>query len=206
MESMKLDESAMVWSAPPGERAGRPFLLALHGHNGDELQLTPATAVLPPELVIVTPRAPYLEPGGWSWFELSESAGPVAAASVTSQLLTWLDTQRGYSSYGVLGLSQGAAMAMSLMRADPHRFDYGLQLSGFAIDTTKDAELAAVRPPMFSAHGDLDTVIPADRVAATSRFLREHTRLTEKRYPNLGHSIDPLEIFDAATFIRQQLR
>jgi len=203
---MKLDETAMAWSAPEQERRGRPLLLALHGHNGDELQLTPAAMVLPPELVIVTPRAPYLEPGGWSWFELSESAGPAAAASVTSQLLSWLDAQRGYSSYGVLGLSQGAAMAMSLMRADPHRFDYGLQLSGFAIDTTPDAALAAVRPPMFSAHGDLDTVIPADRVAATSRFLREHTRLTEKRYPNLGHSIDPLEIFDAATFIRQQLR
>jgi predicted esterase len=58
---------------------------------------------------------------------------------------------------------------------------------------------------MFSAHGDLDTVIPADRVADTSRFLREHTALTEKRYPNLGHEIDPVEIEDAAAFIRAQL-
>lgn len=202
---MNLDESAMIWSAPEAERAGRPFLLALHGHNGDERQLAVSAALLPRELVIVTPRAPYLEPGGWSWFELSESGGPTAAASVTAQLLTWLDRQTGYRSYGVLGLSQGAAMAMSLMRADPRRFDYGLQLSGFAIDTTPDAALAAVRPPMFSAHGDLDTVIPADRVADTSRFLREHTRLTEKRYPNLGHDIDPLEILDAATFVRAQL-
>ena len=202
---MKLDESAMVWSAPPGERTGRPFLLALHGHNGDELQLAVSAALLPRELVIVTPRAPYLEPGGWSWFELSESGGPAAAASVTAQLLAWLDRQTGYSSYGVLGLSQGAAMAIALMRADPHRFDYGLQLSGFAIDTTPDAALAAVRPPMFSAHGDLDTVIPADRVASTSRFLREHTRLTEKRYPGLGHNVDPLEILDAGVFVRAQL-
>ncbi len=202
---MKLDESAMAWSAPEGERAGRPFLLALHGHNGDEYQLAPAASELPRELVIATPRAPYREPGGWSWFELSESEGPDAAASVTAQLLSWLDRQTGYSSYGVLGLSQGAAMAMSLMRADPHRFDYGLQLSGFAIDTTPDAALAAVRPPMFSAHGDLDDVIPAAMVADTSRFLREHTRLTEKRYPRLGHAIDPAEIADAAAFVRAQL-
>lgn len=202
---MRLDESAMAWSVPVGERAGRPFLLALHGHNGDENQLAPAAEALPPELVIVTPRAPYLEPGGWSWFALTESEGPDAAASVTAQLLSWLDRQTGYSSYGVLGLSQGAAMAMSLMRADPQRFDYGLQLSGFAIDTTPDAALAAVRPPMFSAHGDLDDVIPADRAADTSRFLREHTRLTEKRYPNLGHAIDPQEIADAAAFVRAQL-
>ena len=202
---MRLDESAMVWSAPEGERAGRPLLLALHGHNGDELQLTPAAAVLPPELVVVTPRAPYREPGGWSWFELAES-GRDAAASVTAELLSWLDRQPGYSSYGVLGLSQGAAMAISLLRADPRRFDYALQLSGFAIDTSPDAALAAVRPPLFSAHGDLDTVIPADRIADTSRFLREHTALTEKRYPNLGHAIDPVEIADAAAFVRAQLR
>lgn len=201
---MLLDESAMIWSAPEGERAGRPFLLALHGHNGDERQLAVSAALLPPELVIVTPRAPFREPGGWSWFELAES-GRGAAADVTAQLLSWLDRQGGYSSYGVLGLSQGAAMAMSLMRADPQRFAYGLQLSGFAIDTSTDAALAAARPPMFSAHGDLDTVIPAELVAATSRFLREHTRLTEKRYPQLGHAVDPLEILDAAAFIRAQL-
>lgn len=201
---MKLDESAMLWSAPEGERAGRPFLLALHGHNGDERQLLVATELLPRELVIVTPRAPYLEPGGWSWFELSEG-GRDAAASVAAQLLSWLDRQQGYSSYGLLGLSQGAAMALSLLRADPTRFDYALQLSGFAIDTSPDAALATVRPPVFSAHGDLDTVIPADRVADTSRFLREHTTLTEKHYPNLGHEIDAQELADAATFVRAQL-
>lgn len=195
----------MVWSVPEGERAGRPLLLALHGHNGDEHQLAVSAALLPKELVIVTPRAPYREPGGWSWFELAES-GRDAAASVTAQLLSWLDRQGGHSSYGVLGLSQGAAMAMSLLRADPTRFDYGLQLSGFALDTTPDAALAAAHPPMFSAHGDRDTVIPADRVLDTARFLREHTALTEKRYPELGHEVSPLEILDAAAFIRAQLQ
>ena len=202
---VSLDESKMIWSVPVGQRTGRPLLLALHGHNGDEQQLAVSSVLLPPELVVVTPRAPFREPGGWSWFELSESGGPAAAASVTGQLLGWLDRQVGYSSYGVLGLSQGAAMAISLLRADPARFDYALQLSGFAIDTTPDAALAAVRPPMFSAHGDLDDVIPAAMVADTSRFLREHTRLTEKRYPNLGHAIDPVEIADAAAFVRAQL-
>lgn len=199
-----LDESAMVWSVPAGQRAGRPLLLALHGHNGDELQLAASAALLPAELVVVTPRAPYREPGGWSWFALDES-GIDEAAAVTTQLLSWLDRQPGHSSYGVLGLSQGGAMAMSLLRREPTRFAYGLQLSGFAIDTTPDAPLAAARLPMFSAHGDLDTVIPANRVADTARFLTEHTLLTEKRYPMLGHSVDPLEILDAAAFIRAQL-
>jgi len=200
-----LDESKMIWSAPVGQRAGRPLLLALHGHNGDEQQLAVSSVLLPRELVVVTPRAPYREPGGWSWFELAES-GKDAAAQVTTQLLHWLDQQTGYSSVGVLGLSQGAAMAISLLRRDPTRFAYTVQLSGFAIDTSPDPELARLKPPAFSAHGDLDTVIPRDRADDTARWLRAHTTLTEKRYPGLGHSIAPQEILDVSRFISGQLR
>jgi phospholipase/carboxylesterase len=201
---MKLDESAMVWSAPVGERAGRPLLLALHGHHGDEHQLAIAAELLPAELVIVTARAPFLESGGWSWFELSERGIEQAAVSAT-QLFAWLDRQTGYSSFGVLGLSQGGAMAMHLMRLQPRRFDYGLQLSGFAIDTSPAPELARVRPPMFSAHGGLDTVIPPERAHDTARWLREHTTLTERNYPGLGHTVAPEEIVDAALFVRERL-
>jgi phospholipase/carboxylesterase len=194
------DESAITWSAPPGERAGRPLLLALHGHRGDERQLAVASALLP-EVVVATPRAPYRLPsGGWSWFELSE-AGIPQAARVAADLLDWVGRQRGHSSLGVLGLSQGGAMAMALLRASPTMFDYGLQLSGFAIDTTPAPELAAVRPPFFSAHGGRDTVIPADRARDTARWLRAHTTLTERVYPSLGHSVDPIEIVEAAGFI-----
>ena len=56
---VSLDESKMIWSAPVGQRAGRPLLLALHGHNGDEQQLAVSSVLLPPELVVVTPRAPF---------------------------------------------------------------------------------------------------------------------------------------------------
>lgn len=195
-----LDESALLWSAPPGERAGRPLLLALHGHGGDERQLAVAADALPPELVVVTARAPFPVGSGWSWFELDES-GRDASAAVTTELLAWLDRQPGHSSYGLLGLSQGAAMALSLLRRDPGRVAYAVQLSGFAIDTSPDATLAALRPPVFSAHGDLDTVIPRNLVKATSGWLRTHTTLTERRYPQLGHSVGADEVADAAAFI-----
>lgn len=191
----------MAWSAPPGKRAGRPLLLALHGHGGDERQLAVAAAELPPELVVVTARAPFPTGAGWSWFELDES-GRDASAAVTTELLDWLGRQPGHSSYGVLGLSQGAAMALSLLRRDPERFDYAVQLSGFAIDTSPDAALAALRPPVFSGHGDLDTVIPRHLVDATAGWLRTHTTLTERRYPQLGHSVGADEVADAAAFIR----
>jgi phospholipase/carboxylesterase len=96
-------------------------------------------------------------------------------------------------------------MAMALLRTSPTAFDYGLQLSGFAIDTSPAPELAALRPPFFSAHGGRDTVIPADRARDTAAWLRTHTTLTERVYPSLGHSIDPIEIIEAASFIAQQV-
>jgi phospholipase/carboxylesterase len=199
------DPDAVRWSVPDGQRAGRPLLLAFHGHRGDEAQLAVASALLG-GVVVATPRAPYrLQSGGWSWFELSE-AGIPQAERVVSDILEWMQRHPGHSSYGVLGLSQGGAVAMALLRARPDLFDYGLQLSGFAIDTSPAPELAARRPPFFSAHGGRDTVIPADRAANTARWLRDHTTLTERIYPSLGHSVEPIEIAEAVAFIGANLR
>jgi phospholipase/carboxylesterase len=198
------EADAVRWSVPPNQRAGRPLLLAFHGHRGDEAQLAVAAALLG-DVVVATPRAPYRLPsGGWSWFELSE-AGIPQAERVVDDIIAWLQQHPGHSSYGVLGLSQGGAVAMALLRARPDLFDYGLQLSGFAIDTTPAPALAARRPPFFSAHGGRDTVIPADRAADTARWLREHTTLTERIYPTLGHSVEPIEIAEALAFIDANL-
>ena len=41
---MQLDESAILWSAPERERAGRPLIVLLHGygsHEGDLFSLSP---------------------------------------------------------------------------------------------------------------------------------------------------------------------
>jgi phospholipase/carboxylesterase len=203
--TIALDESAIVWSAPAHERAGRPLLIGFHGHHGDEHQLAVAAQALPPHLVVATPRAPYREPGGWSWFELAES-GRAQADDAVAAVLAWIDGLRGFTSIGLLGLSQGSAVALAVLRRDPARFAYVAQLSGFGIDTSPAPELAALRLPAFSAHGGRDTVIPADRVADTSRWLHEHTALTERRYPLLDHSVDPQELLEAAAFIAAHAR
>ena len=194
----------MRWSVPANRRAGRHLLLAFHGHRGDEAQLGVAAALLG-DVVVATPRAPHRLPsGGWSWFELSE-AGIPQAEQVVGEIVEWMQRLSGHATTGVLGLSQGGAVAMALLRARPDLFDYGLQLSGFAIDTSPAPALAARRPPFFSAHGGRDTVIPADRAADTARWLREHTTLTERNYPALGHSVEPIEIAEAIGFIGTQL-
>ena len=87
---MHLDESAILWSAPERERAGRPLLVLLHGygsHEGDLFGLGPGLPLGP---VIASVRAPIeLAPGMYSWFPLmseapAEEVGPNADAHVYS--------------------------------------------------------------------------------------------------------------------------
>ncbi|HEX4402391.1 MAG TPA: phospholipase, partial [Galbitalea sp.] len=69
---MKLDQDAVIWSAPARERSGRPLIVLLHGygsHEGDLFQLSPR---LPLEPVIASVRAPIAENGGWAWFSFAE--------------------------------------------------------------------------------------------------------------------------------------
>jgi phospholipase/carboxylesterase len=61
---MNIDASAVLWSAPERERAGRPLLVLLHGygsHEGDLFGLSPRLPLGP---VIASVRAPLAERGG----------------------------------------------------------------------------------------------------------------------------------------------
>ena len=55
---MQLDESAILWSAPERERAGRPLIVLLHGygsHEGDLFSLSPR---LPLAATVASLRGP----------------------------------------------------------------------------------------------------------------------------------------------------
>ena len=205
---MKLDESAILWSAPERERAGRPLLVLLHGyasHEGDLFSMSPALPLGP---VVASVRAPLAENGGWAWWSLLDSptGNPAmervdaAAAAIT----TWLDTL-DHTSVGVLGFSQGAVVALQLLRHAPSRFAATVALSGFVAggNHAGDAELATVRPPVFWGRGTLDAVIPEAAVQRTALWLPEHSRATVRSYENLGHSISTQELKDFTAFLRE---
>ncbi|WP_223691929.1 alpha/beta hydrolase [Leifsonia poae] len=207
---LTIDRDAVLWSASERDRAGRPLLVLLHGYASDEADLFGIAAYLPLEPVIASVRAPIPEGPGFAWFSrfTNVPADPIAANADAAALavLDWLDEQPPTPT-GLLGFSQGGAVALQLLRLAPDRFDYAVQLSGFAVqgDSAGDARLGERRPPVFWGRGTLDEVIPATSVARTADWLPGHSTLDARIYEGMGHAISSRELTDIGAFIRHHL-
>lgn len=204
-----IDTRAVLWSAGEQDRAGRPLLLILHGfgsHEGDLFSLAPH---LPLEPVIAALRAPLTAGDGWSWFPIGQPGAPGVEAldAATAGVLEWLDAlPEQPASIGLLGFSQGGAMALQLMRHAPERFAFAVQLSGFVAGGERqgDARLAELRPPVFWGRGTADPIIPQAAVDRTQAWLPEHSTLTERIYEGMAHSVSQAELGDIVAFLREQ--
>ena len=210
MTDVTIDPASVLWSAPERERAGRPLLVLMHGygsHEGDLFGLSPRLPLGP---VVASVRAPTPEGGGFAWFPYGGQGDPearlAAADAAARAVLGWLDTLE-YTSVGLLGFSQGGAMALQLLRHAPQRFRYAANLSGFVVEGehSGDGALETSRPPVFWARGTEDTVISDALISTTNAWLPSHSTLTERIYEDLAHSISPPELADVSAFIRAHL-
>jgi phospholipase/carboxylesterase len=202
-----IDAGAVLWSADERGRAGRPLLVMMHGWSYDETHLFALTPRLPQKVVVASVRAPRAEAGGYAWFL---SAGnpignpqPRVANEAVDEVMTWLDTLSGFSSVGLMGFSQGGAMAIQLLRHSPDRFAYTVNLGGFVVDGTLpgDKELAVSRPPAFWGRGQRDYVIPDAAITRTEEWTARHTTAETHVYPQLGHDVAGQEVTDLANFV-----
>jgi phospholipase/carboxylesterase len=156
---------------------------------------------------VASVRAPFVAGQGYAWAPLSREAPAADIAAAANEtaiaLLEWLDTTQS-TSVGLLGFSQGGALAMQLLRHAPERFAFAVNLSGFAVpdDNPRDADLAQARPPVFWGRGTLDQVITPEMIAYTESWLPRHSDLTARIYEGLQHSISRPELDDANAFMR----
>ncbi|WP_286276891.1 alpha/beta hydrolase [Naasia aerilata] len=208
---MPIDDRAAIWSSAPENRAGRPLLVLLHGNAGREDDLLWLRSYLPPECVTVALRGPVAHGPGYAWFRVgSTSPDPPAPllASGADPVLDWIAAHRADSTQvGIVGWSQGGAIAVHALRRRPTAVDLAVTLAGFlgVGDEEGDAALRELRPQVFWGHGRLDDVIlPAD-VERMAAFLPAHTTLTEVEYPDLGHEVSETEAADAGVFVQAQL-
>ena len=208
-----LDSAAVLWSAAPDERADRPLLVLLHGYGADEQDLFGLSSYLPAEYVLAAVRAPLAPPfptPGHSWYPIEglESRDPLHVTDAATRLIAWVGAETPEAtSVGLLGFSQGAAVSMQAMRLDPARFAFAVNLSGYATPGSmpRDAELAALRPPVFWGRGTNDDVIPEFLVTHTTEWLPQHSELSGRLYPGLTHSVSEAELADVRTFLEKRL-
>lgn len=207
--TLVLSAEAAVWSVPKAGRAEalatRPLLVLMHGRGSHERDLFALAPLLPPEAVIVSLRAPLPLGDTFSWFPVAEPGmpSPVAAAAATDAVLDWLDTVEPGGPVWLMGFSQGGAMVIQLLRFAPERFSAYVNLSGFSIDgeVPADDRLKTLRPPLFWGRDPGDPVIPRSAVERTDLWLPEHSTLTKREYPGIGHSISREELDDVTAFL-----
>jgi phospholipase/carboxylesterase len=207
-----LDSAAALWSVAAAERGERPLLLLLHGYGADERDLFGLTPYLPPEYVVASVRAPLTPPfpaPGYSWYPIEGLDGrdPVHVTDAASLVLDWLDVAAPDAVVGLLGFSQGAAVALQALRLRPERFAFAVNLSGYVTPgpLPDDAALAERRPPVFWGRGTRDDVIPPFLVEHTTSWLPEHVELSGRVYPGLTHSVSENELDDVRVFLEKQL-
>ncbi|MBO0909272.1 alpha/beta hydrolase [Arthrobacter sunyaminii] len=200
----------VLWSAPADARRGTHLLVMLHGYGTDEHSLARLFPSIPAGITAAALRGTFPVGDSHGWFLLdpylqSDTAEVLEAAAA---VFTWLDrTMAGGSFTGVslLGFSQGMAMATTLLRLRPGRFESVVGLSGFVAEN----ELLAMAEPLpepvpyFWGRDRDDWVINEDAVLGTQDWLEKNTALTARTYPGMGHNIGADELRDVSLFLRR---
>ncbi|MDY0910273.1 alpha/beta hydrolase [Microbacterium sp. CFBP9034] len=208
-----LDADAVLWSVSAAEREDRPLLVLLHGYGADERDLFGLIPYLPDEFVIAAVRAPLAPPfpaPGYSWYPIEglESRDAAHVTAAATRLIEWTDAAAGADRpVGLLGFSQGAAVALQAMRLAPERYAFAVNLSGYVTpgELPGDEELAQQRPPVFWGRGTNDDVIPDFLVAHTTEWLPGRVELSGRVYAGLTHSVSEQELDDVRVFLGKQL-
>ncbi|MEO5920839.1 MAG: dienelactone hydrolase family protein [Pseudolysinimonas sp.] len=205
-----LDETATVWSVPGEQRHDLPLVIVMHGRGSDENDLAALFGELPAGFVYASVRAPFDEGPGWSWFEAADGnesgdPAPENADRAADAVLEWLDGL-GWAPplVGTLGFSQGGAMSTHVLRRDPGRVRFAVNLAGFIArggQPTDDA-LAVAKPPVFWGRGAEDALFSAPILTRSEPWLASHSTLESHVYPGLGHSISREELDDVVAFLR----
>lgn len=180
----------------PADAGPHPTLIMLHGLDGNEDVTWIFARIASPDWLILTPRAPMITEGGFSWYpstppdRLPDSALFAAGSAaldkfIDGALITYpIDTRRVV----LLGFSQGAAMSYTYaFRHRPALIGLGA-LAGFI-----PPQIGAVPPlnalPILLLHGTEDERVPISIARADQqRLLAAGAALQYEESP-IGHKV-----------------
>ena len=202
-----LDANAILWSEP---LTTGPLIVLLHGYGSDERDLFTLRDRLPDTFTYAAVRAPLDPPfpmSGYSWYPIDglQSRDPAGVTAGAEALLAWIGTL-GDRRVGLIGFSQGGAVSLQAMRLSPERFDFVVNLSGYAAGGSApgDEALKTAKVPVFWGRGTADQVIPQEAVDHTTMWLPDHSELVGRIYPGLGHAVSAQELDDLVRFLEKQ--
>ncbi|MBN1994661.1 MAG: hypothetical protein JW953_18320 [Anaerolineae bacterium] len=193
-----------------------PVIVMLHGWGGDESSMWLFKQVPPPNVAVVTPRAPLeLKNSGYAWFyrddplHLTDPESLLTAITKLEDFLTSLSQLYPVDSSRLLliGFSQGAAVANSLVMARPELV-MGVALllgMGFQLPGLIPQAISLNGLPVFIAHGTRDEIVPlSEAQQACETYTQLGAEVTYAEY-NVGHKMHVQGIRDLRVWVKKIL-
>lgn len=186
-------------------------MILLHGRGATAQDILSLSAEWNfPGLTFLAPQAE-----GYTWypnrflFPVEQNEPHLSAAlALVDQIVNHISKTVTLDHIFIGGFSQGACLASEYVIRNPRRYAGLLAFSGGyigAIDArSADGNLEGM--PAFLGCSDVDPHIPLQRVKDTSALLRNvGAAVTERIYPQMGHTISEDEIEEAKRIIERSL-
>ncbi|MGB5667799.1 MAG: alpha/beta fold hydrolase [Maribacter sp.] len=192
---------------PSSLREGKPAVLFMfHGYGSNEEDLFSFAPELPPELCVISVRAPYiLEPFGYAWYAINFDAekgkwsDDEQAISSREKIVAFID--EACKIYGLdanritlLGFSQGTILSYAVALSYPERIKNVIALSGYInkniiVKGFQDKNFNNLK--IYASHGQVDQVIPLEWAQKTPGFLKPlEIAYVYEEFP-VGHGVAP---------------
>ncbi|MEZ4590877.1 MAG: dienelactone hydrolase family protein [Chloroflexota bacterium] len=184
----------------PQKPGPHPTVVMIHGYLGNEDVMWIFRQMMPPDWLLVAPRAIIAEgEGQFSWQPRQPGEWPVLGEFDTAvdQLLTFINTlpekyDADPEQIYLMGFSQGAAASFALAIREPERVQGIASLVGFmpreveaAIDAARLADL-----PVFMAVGTEDDRVPLEIARLCGKAVRAMGAFLEYREYDTGHKLN----------------
>ena len=208
-----VDESGLVHRVWQPDGAGpHPTIVMLQGRQGNEDVTWVFGRTLPKEWLIVSPRAPLPEEGGYSWDIRPDGSLPAlhhfdAAVATIERFITALPSlyNADLSRLYLLGFSQGAAASLAYTMRNPDAVQGIASLVGFLPTTPEHSPILnnlADKPIMMLVGRTDERVTLQVAQQSAQRLVSAGARLDYREY-DTGHKLNVRGMNDLTAWWQQ---
>ncbi len=183
----------------PGVADGRTFpaIIMIHGWLGNENVMSIFDRVVPPGMLVVSPRAPFqVGDDHYEWYSRDAGDERPFAAGLDALREFVASLPRSYpvdpTRVLLMGFSQGAALSYALLLSQPQQARGAVGLAGFLPGPAREwlAPGRLTGKAVFIAHGRQDETVPVARAQEARDALRAAgADVTYQEY-DTGHKVN----------------
>jgi phospholipase/carboxylesterase len=197
-----------------------PAIFLFHGYGSNEEDLFSFSPELPPELCVISVRAPYpMPPYGYAWYAINFDANfgkwsdvEQAKESVGKMVSFIQEAIEAYhldaTNISLLGFSQGTVLSLAIALSYPDMVHNVIGLSGYIDEKTLVESYEKKKHShlkMYISHGKADPVIPFSWAQRTPPILEKlGIDYTFEEFPS-GHGVSQENFYAMNTWLKRQI-